>query len=282
MLAFALNSVLNRIVFSPELSLGYISTTQFAALRLFSGAIMLALLVALSSGAKSAFKEGSWSGGISLLIYAAGFSLAYLSLPAGIGALILFGCVQITMLGAGFIAGERLSIIQWLGLALAISGLLYMLWPIGVEIALPLWAITAMALAGVGWGVYSLLGRGISGASPLERTSGNFIRASVLIMPIVFASFTKSAERLPDGLPILIAIICGAVTSGLGYAVWYAALRGLTSSQAAIAQLTVPVIAAIGGLIFISEPITLRFIVSAALVLGGVALALLIKPAARR
>ncbi|MEM7660613.1 MAG: DMT family transporter [Pseudomonadota bacterium] len=266
MVAFAANSVLGRL----GLVDGGIGPGSFAAIRLVSGAVLLSLI----AGWRSSVASGTWGGAVSLLVYAAFFSYAYLQLGAGMGALILFAVVQITMVGAGLISGERLSALQWLGLLLAFSGLVWLLSP-GIA-APPLFGAAAMAVAGIGWGVYSLLGR-TAGVDPTARTSGNFMRASLigcLMLPI--ALFVAS-EPQPAIYGIMLAIASGAVTSGLGYAIWYAALPSLSAARAGIAQLTVPAIAALGGIIFLGEAMTTRFGLSSLIILGGVALATLTK-----
>lgn len=270
MIAFAANSVLGRIgLVDTEIGAG-----SFALIRLISGAVTLAGICALLSKRVS----GSLKGGLSLLIYAGFFSFAYIALPAGMGAIILFAMVQITMLGWGLSRGDRLSIEQWIGFAIAVAALLWLVSP-SLD-APPLWAIIAMAIAGIGWGAYSLLGRGAS--DPTSTTTGNFIWASILALPLFGLYILVQPEPIPPTDGIVLAIASGSITSGLGYVVWYQALKGLTATRAGIAQLTVPAIAALGGVIFLAEPITLRFALSTMAILGGVALAVLTPKAGSR
>lgn len=242
---------------------------SFTLIRIFSGALVLALIVS----PRRVPGSGSWASAGALLAYAAFFSLAYLSLSAGTGALILFALVQLTMIGWALFCGERLSVARWAGLALAVAGLVWLLLP-GLEAPSPLGA-GLMAAAGIGWGVYSLRGRGKD--KPTRLTAGNFARASLLALAIGIPAIALFGEALPTRNGVLYALLSGAVTSGLGYAVWYAALRQLTASLAAIAQLTVPALAALGGMIFLAEPVTFRFALATALILGGVALASFIR-----
>lgn len=264
MAAFAANSVLARLAMAS----GEAGPWSFTLLRLLSGALILAIIVSPAR----AVRAGSWISAGALLAYAAFFSLAYLSLAAGTGALILFALVQITMIGWGLLSGERLSGPRWAGLALAIAGLLWLLLP-GLEAPAPLGA-GLMAAAGIGWGVYSLRGRGRD--QPTLLTAGNFVRASLLAVVVALPALAVSGEALPSLKGTAYALLSGAVTSGLGYAIWYTALRGLSASLAAIAQLTVPALAALGGVLFLSEPLTLRFVIATGLILGGVALASLV------
>ncbi|MEM9055104.1 MAG: DMT family transporter [Pseudomonadota bacterium] len=263
MAAFAANSVLGRVgMVETEIGAG-----SFAMIRLASGALMLALLCLIQSRRLS----GSWAGGLSLLTYAVFFSYAYLALPAGTGAIILFAVVQITMLGWGLIHGEQLSALQWSGFALALAALIWLVSP-SVE-SPPLFAAAAMALAGMGWGAYSLLGR--SAGDPTASTTGNFVRASLLAAPILAVVLSFAPEPVPPLKGVLLAVSSGALTSGLGYAIWYKALKGLSATRAGIAQLSVPALAALGGVLFLAEPVTLRFTLASTAILAGVALAVL-------
>lgn len=270
MVAFAANSVLGRM--------GLIETNigagSFALIRLCSGALMLAALVLLQKRSLT----GSWISGGALLIYAGFFSYAYLALPAGTGAIILFGVVQITMLGWGLKQGEAFGPAQVLGLVLAMSGLVWLVSP-SVETP-PLFGSIAMMISGIGWGIYSLLGQG--SGDPVAATAGNFARASVFAILLAIPVLAARPEPIPEINGILFAVASGIVTSGLGYVIWYAALRDLKATQAGIAQLSVPAIAAIGGVIFLSEPITLRFTLASSIILLGVALGILTKTAHSR
>jgi drug/metabolite transporter (DMT)-like permease len=263
MIAFAANSVLGRLgLIGTDIGAG-----SFALIRLISGAAVLLLICTLQSKRVT----GTWAGGIALLAYAAFFSYAYIALSAGMGAIILFALVQLTMLGWGLFQGERLSALQWAGFVVAIAALVWLVSP-SIE-APPLLATAAMAIAGMGWGAYSLLGRGVS--DPTAATAGNFLRASALGLPILALAISFAPEPLPQTDGILIAVVSGAVTSGLGYVIWYSVVKQLSASRAGIAQLSVPAIAAIGGVLFLSEPITLRFALSTLAILGGVGLAVL-------
>ena len=263
MVAFAANSVLGRMgLIETEIGAG-----SFALIRLVSGALVLAAICLLQSKKIS----GSLGGGLSLLIYAGFFSYAYIALPAGMGAVILFAMVQITMLGWGLMRGETLSALQWIGFLIAVSALLWLVSP-SLQ-APPLWAAGLMAIAGIGWGAYSLIGRSAEDAT--SATTGNFVTASVLAAPLLAAMLFLEPESYPPLDGIGLAVLSGAVTSGLGYVIWYRALPGLTATRAGIAQLSVPAIAAIGGVAFLAEPITWRFALATTAILGGVALAVL-------
>ncbi|VTU32568.1 DMT family transporter [Variovorax sp. PBL-E5] len=261
MLAFAANSLLCRLA----LQHGGIDPASFGSIRLVSGAITLAVVVRLRSAPPSG--RASWLAAAMLFAYVAFFSFAYVSLPAGTGALILFGAVQVTMLGAGLRAGERFGPAGWFGLVLAIAGLAYLVSP-GIA-APPLLGAAWMAIAGVAWGVYSLLGRGV--ADPLAATARNFVRAApfALVLSIVFAAGAHA-----DRAGIALAIASGALSSGIGYVIWYAALPRLSAMRAATLQLSVPLIAAFGGVLFLSEAITPRLAVACVMILGGIALVL--------
>lgn len=260
LVAFASNSILNRM----GLSDGQTGPASFAAIRLGAGALTLALLVALRSSAWPRLGRAGWSSAATLLIYAVGFSYAYLTLDAGVGALILFGGVQITMFTVSRLRGDPIAALAWVGAAVAFAGLTYLLWP-GSAAAPDTIGAALMLVAALGWGLYTLLGQGAR--DPLGATAWAFVLAA----PFMVVIWTL----LPDGasrLGIVCAILSGAVTSGLGYALWYRVLPGLSSATAAVAQLTVPVIAAGGGALVLAEPLTPRFAVATVLVLGGVAL----------
>ncbi len=263
MVAFAANSLLNRAALVDSQT----GPAAFAALRLFSGAVTLGMLVALRHGWPRLTGPGRLIGAGSLSLYMLGFSFAYVALDAGVGALILFGMVQLTMFGGAVILGERPHMARWIGSALALLGLTWLVWPTSTE-ALSLFAVFLMAGAGLGWGVYSLAGRGAK--DPLSETAANFICAT----PVALAIWVV----LPDGLTFqgaMLAILSGAVTSGLGYALWYSVLPKLDASVAALAQLTVPVVAVAGGVLLLSEPLTLRLSLASAVILGGVAFGIL-------
>lgn len=262
MLAFAANSLLCRLALQRQ----GIDPASFGSIRLVSGAITLLLVVQLRSRPPSAARA-DWLAAAMLFAYVAFFSFAYLSLSAGTGALILFGAVQLTMLGAGLGSGERFGPIAWLGFLLAVGGLVYLVLP-GVA-APPLLGAVMMAVAGVAWGVYSLRGRGV--ADPLAATSRNFLRAVPLALAL---SVIFVARAHADATGIALAVASGALTSGLGYVVWYAALARLSAMQAATVQLSVPLLAAFGGVLLLSEAITPRLAAASVAILGGIAIVL--------
>jgi len=260
MLAFAANSILNRMALTESEA----GAASFAALRLLSGALMLVAIVQMRGQAN--WRLTNVAGPLSLLAYVIGFSFAYLSLDAGLGALILFGGVQITMFAGALLRGESVPTMRWIGAGFAFAGLSFLMWPNGTA-PVPLLGAGLMLGAALGWGIYSLLGAGA--ADPLGATARNFLWATPLgLLPAFF---------MWDGMsPIgaVLAVLSGAVTSGLGYALWYRVLPELPASVAAVAQLTVPVIALAGGIVFIGEEMTWRFLVAALMVLGGVVLSL--------
>ena len=221
--------------------------------------------------------EGSWKAAVALIGYAAAFSYAYTSLSAGTGALLLFGAVQATMIVMGLLRGERLAARQWIGFVLALSGLAALLAP-GIS-APPLLGACLMLAAGISWGFYSLLGRGM--ADPLASTAGNFLRALPLALIVsAVALGATSPEITPWGFAY--AALSGAVTSGLGYTIWYAALKGLSPAQGATVQLSVPVITALGGLMMLGEAPTLRLAISSLTILGGIALVIVSRANGKR
>jgi drug/metabolite transporter (DMT)-like permease len=261
LLAFAGNSILCRMALGSHA----ISPAGFTAVRLGTGATALWLLVALRTGGAPRH-AGQWTSAAALFAYAAAFSFAYVSLGAGTGALILFGAVQLTMILAGLRAGERPVPAEWVGLGLAVSGLVVLVFP-GLTAPAPAGA-ALMAAAGVAWGVYSLRGRGSTEA--LRNTAGNFL-LTLPMAALLLLIAGGAGEWTARGA--LLAATSGALASGVGYAVWYTALPSLTATRAALVQLLVPVIAAAGGVVLLGEAVPLRLPVAAALVLGGVALA---------
>ncbi len=266
LVAFAANSLLCRMALAPAL----IDPVAFTAIRLASGtAILLPLSVWIAKPRRP--RLGSWRSSVALFGYAIAFSLAYVSLETGTGALILFGAVQVTMIGVGLWRGERPRVGEWLGLIVAAGGLVYLVLP-GVTAPDPLGA-ALMMLSGVAWGVYSL--RGKASGAPVAATAGNFART----LPFAAAALLVGAPMLhATGRGVTLAVVSGAITSGLGYVVWYAALRGLSATRAAIVQLAVPLLAAIGGILVLAEEPTARLAVASVLILGGVAGAILAKP----
>jgi len=283
LLAFAANSLLAR----GALADGAIGPGAFTAIRITSGALTLWLLIRLRerpAGESVAARrdEGSWRSAIALFVYAIAFSYAYLSLEAGTGALILFGSVQITMIAWGFIRGERPRAAEWFGFALAASGLYSLLAP--SEFSPDALGALLMAAAGVGWGAYSIQGQG--GSDPIAATASNFLRAAPLTWIAVGGTvaagfFGGTSVTAGTALPsistvgVCLALASGAITSGLGYVIWYQALPNLTTTTAAIVQLSVPMIAALGGVILLGEQLTLHLFSAGSVILVGVAIAVL-------
>lgn len=258
MIAFAGNSLLCRMAFLHS----RIDAASFTSIRLLSGALVLWAIVCVKGDKVGA--AGSWTSALALFAYAAAFSFAYVSLSAATGALLLFGAVQTTMIGVGFWQGERFKGRQLAGLLLAIGGLLALLLP-GLS-APPMLPALLMLGAGISWGVYSL--RGKNATNPVQITAGNFIRA----VPLAAALSLAISHRSVDGLGIVYSVASGALASAVGYAIWYTALRGLKATTAATVQLSVPVIAALGGVAFLGESITPRLLITSAAILGGIAL----------
>ncbi len=263
MVAFASNSLLNRLALGRE----SIDAVSYTTIRLAAGAFTLWLISSLQKNRASSNIGGNWISAAILFLYAVAFSFAYISLSAGTGALILFGSVQTTMILVALRMGERPQPLEWLGLLLALGGLVYLVLP-GLEAPSPLGS-GLMMLAGIAWGIYSLRGRG--SASPLGDTTGNFIRAVPFIFVVLIVGL-NGVQLSRTG--ILLAVLSGAVASGAGYVIWYTALAGLTATRAAIVQLSVPVLAAWGGVVLLEEDISLRLILAGAMILGGIALAI--------
>ena len=265
MVAFAGNSLLCR----QALKHTAIDPASFTAIRLVSGALILWLLARMKQSSPAG--RGSWPSAFALFAYAAGFSFAYVSLSAGSGALLLFGAVQATMIGHGLWKGERLRALQTLGVLLALGGLVGLLLP-GLS-APPLLGAALMIAAGVAWGIYSLRGKGAG--DPTRVTAGNFIRAVpiTIILSLLLLDFASV-----DAAGLYYAIASGALASGLGYAIWYTVLPALKNTSAATVQLSVPVIAALGGIVFLGEPLSLRLVLASVAILGGIALVIVQKP----
>ena len=260
--AFAANSVLCRIALGQQL----IDAASFAAVRVISGACVLAL-IALPRQRREGYPRTDVGAATALFVYMIFFSYAYVSLSAGTGALILFATVQLTMFAAALRSGEQFVLLAWIGLALAALGLVYLVLP-GVTAPDPAGA-AFMTVAGIAWGCYSLRGRGVR--DPLGATASNFLLG---IPPVVIVSFISLHSQQVSVTGIVLALASGALASGLGYVIWFAALRGLTMTRAATVQLSVPVIAAFGGVIFLSELLTTRLVLASAAVLGGIWLVL--------
>ena len=263
MIAFAANSVLCRLALGD----GHIDAASFASVRVISGALALAIIV-LYRSAGPVPRDADWRAALALFVYMVLFSFAYLSLSAGTGALVLFGAVQLTMFVVALRSGEAFNAISWAGLMLAIAGLVYLVSP-GITAPDPIGAIL-MAVAGIAWGIYSLLGR--RATDPTRATAWNFL-LSVPLVVVTSLIFMEQFHATPFGL--VLAAASGVVASGIGYVTWYAALRGLAATSAATVQLSVPVIAAIGGVILLSEDVTLRLLIASATTLGGVAIVLM-------
>ena len=261
LIAFAANSVLCRLALGED----SIDAASFTVIRLLAGAAVLYLLILLNTSKTASDAKGSWSASLMLFLYAITFSYAYITLETGTGALILFASVQISMILLSVLSGNRLHTAEWLGIVISCIGFVYLVLP---AVKTPsLTGFILMTTAGIAWGVYSLKGRGTQ--NPLFDTAYNFIRTIPFI--IVLSIFTLyDAQATPRG--ILLAVMSGAIASGIGYAIWYRALTGLSATQAAVVQLLVPVIAAFGGVIFVSEAITLRLVISAIMILGGISI----------
>ncbi|MGH1366369.1 MAG: DMT family transporter [Calditrichia bacterium] len=266
LIAFAANSVLCRLALGQQA----IDASAFTAIRICSGALLLLTIFYLryQKEGKASDAHGSWLSAGMLFMYAAPFSFAYLTLDTGTGALILFGAVQITMILAALLQGNKLHLLEWAGLIIAFGGFVYLVLP-GVS-APPLEGFLLMSLAGVGWGLYTLRGKG--SANPLGDTAFNFARAVPLAL-ILLVFMIKQIQLSSTG--VLLAVASGAIASGLGYTIWYMALRGLSTSQAAVVQLSVPIIAAFGGVLFVAESLTMRLTIAALLILGGIGLVVL-------
>lgn len=259
--AFAFNSILCRMALRG----GEADAAGFTAVRLISGAVTLITISYFLGGKSKSVGSGNWISAFFLFAYAICFSFAYLGLNAGTGALILFGCVQLTMILVTLFRGERPGGLEWTGLIAAMGGLVYLVLP-GLA-APPLFNAGLMAAAGIAWGVYTLRGR--SSGDPLGDTTGNFVW-SVPMVVLASVPFFSRIHLSTRG--ILLAILSGAVASGVGYTAWYAALKHLSSTRAAVLQLSVPIIAAVGGIAFLSETATTRLWIAAALILGGIGL----------
>jgi len=262
MFAFAANSVLCRLALRNTT----IDPASFTSLRLISGAAMLWLLTHIGRRTRSD-RGASWPSAFALFAYAAAFSFAYVSLSAGTGALLLFGAVQATMIIGGALGGERIGLRQAIGLALAFAGLVILVLP-GIA-SPPLSAAALMLVAGVAWGLYSLRGRG--SGDPTAATAGNFLRA--VPMTIILSLLFLASARW-NALGAVYASLSGALASALGYAIWYTALRGLSATGAATVQLSVPMIAALGGVALLGETVSLRLVIAAVAILGGIAVVL--------
>ncbi len=261
LIAFAANSLLTRMALEE----GSIDAVSFMTIRLASGAAMLLAIATLSQGRSARPFRGKWTAALMLFLYAIAFSFAYLQIAAGVGALILFGSVQVTMIFVALKQGEKPKLLEWVGLLLALAGLVYLVSP-GLA-APPLAGSLLMVIAGAAWGVYSLLGRGAK--DPVANTTANFVRAAPLALGVSLVSL-PSLQVSPPG--VILASLSGALASGVGYTLWYAALRSLTATRAATVQLSVPVLAAVGGILFLQEALSLRLVLASLMILGGIGL----------
>jgi drug/metabolite transporter (DMT)-like permease len=268
MLAFAGNSLLCRMALKHSA----IDAASFTTIRLVSGALMLGLVLRWRGRARAhiAVGAGNWRSALALFAYAAGFSFAYVRLPAATGALLLFGGVQATMIGYGVWQGERLLRLQLAGFVLALGGLVGLLLP-GIA-APPMVSAWLMLGAGLAWGIYSLRGKGAG--DPTQVTAGNFLRAVAIAVAL---SLLMLNELSLDRAGVGYAVVSGALTSGLGYALWYRALPALKATQAAIVQLSVPVLAAVGGIVLLGESLRWRMVLASGAIIGGIALVILEK-----
>jgi drug/metabolite transporter (DMT)-like permease len=267
LVAFAANSILCRLALRDD----HVDPATFSTIRLISGAAVLWLMVTWKPD-KTLQRTGSWASAAMLSLYAVPFSFAYTTLSTGTGALLLFGSVQATMLVVATRSGERPRSGAWFGLGMALAGLVCLVLP-GLE-APSVPGAMLMGIAGVSWGAYSWRGRNT--ASPLAQTAANFSRSVPLVILVSLASLGQFHLEL-EGL--LLAVASGGLASGLGYVAWYAALRRLTAVRASVLQLAVPVLAAVGGVVFLREAISTRLIVSTTMVLGGIALAIISREA---
>lgn len=261
LIAFAGNSILCRLALGDST----IDAASFTAIRLLSGVVVL-LLIFLTKNTQPLLPlkgKGSWRAATMLFVYAAGFSYAYHSLDTGMGALILFGAVQITMITASLLSGHKLLLLEWLGLLAAFGGFVYLMLP-GAS-APPVMGFVLMAAAGIAWGFYTLAGKGAT--NPLTDTTFNFVRTLPWVVVLMMLAISHSQLTLTG---VLLAIVSGGLASGIGYTIWYMALEGLSGIQASVLQLFVPVIAAVGGYVLLGEPLSVRLLVAATLILGGI------------
>lgn len=259
LIAFAGNSVLCRLALGGE----RIDAASFTAIRLLSGIVVLLLIVSLSQRKGTQVSRGSWKAALFLFLYAITFSYAYMTLDTGTGALILFGAVQVSMMLISFLSGDRFHPVEWLGLIMAFTGFVYLMLP-GVS-APSFTGFILMSVAGIAWGAYTLLGRGAE--NPLSVTNDNFLRT--LPFTLILLALTLNTQHL-SYQGVLLAVLSGGVMSGIGYALWYMALSGLSAIRAAILQLLVPIIAALGGILFAGETLSGRLVLSSLMILGGI------------
>ena len=263
LIAFAGNSILCRLALGEN----QLDAASFTIIRLLSGIIMLLLISQSFGSGRSQLKKANWLSSAALFLYAVAFSYAYLSLDTGTGALILFGAVQITMILASLISGNRLYFAEWIGCAIAFSGFVYLVLP---SVTTPSFqGFVLMTLSGIAWGVYTIRGR--SSQQPINDSATNFLYTLPFILTLLIIEYQNS-ELSQQG--ILLAVLSGALASGVGYTAWYMAVRNLATVQASIVQLLVPILAATGGVLFAGEIISLRLVISSLMILGGIVLVL--------
>lgn len=264
LIAFAGNSVLCRIALGEN----KLDAASFTIIRLLSGIVMLVLIAQVSSKKRRASVKRNWISSSALFLYAIAFSYAYISLDTGTGALILFGAVQITMIVASLVSGNKLHFSEWIGIFIAFSGFVYLVLP---NLTTPsVTGFLLMTVSGIAWGVYTMRGKGSK--QPIHDSASNFLYTFPFILVLLIIEFNRTNL---SGQGIILAIASGAIASGLGYTVWYSAVVRLSTMQASVVQLLVPVIAATGGVIFANEAIELRLVFSSIMILGGIILVLL-------
>ena len=264
---FAANSLLCRLALADR----SIDPVSFTAMRLTSGALALFLLTLARRSPPARLTGGGWPSALALFIYAAPFSIGYVKIGAAVGALALFGAVQVTMIGWGIARGERPVGVVWVGLAMALGGLGALTLP-GAHAPDP-WGLAAMVLAGLAWGAYSLLGRSSSG-DPITATAGAFLRAAPLSLALLGAAWVGAAVHL-SARGLWLAAASGVIASGAGYSLWYRTLPRLSATTAAVVQLLVPLVAAAGAVALLGERLSPRLLVAGSAILGGVVLAVL-------
>ncbi|MBB1300430.1 DMT family transporter [Pseudoalteromonas sp. SR44-8] len=279
LVAFAANSLLCRMALAQN----YIDPWNFTALRLFSGALCLGFIFLIqATPTESVAREdnnlnnaeherGSWRSSVSLLVYALCFSIAYVELDTGTGALILFSAVQLTMIGWGIFNKERLTTVQWCAFIIAVIGFVYLMLPSATMPSMS--PALLMTISGIAWGIYSI--RGKVCLSPLKTTTFNFVRSLFALPILLIVGFGYLSGISWQG--IALACASGALASGIGYSAWYVAVPLLKSSQAAVVQLCVPVIAALAGMLFLAEELSIQFVIASAVILGAVLVFLLAK-----
>lgn len=259
LLAFAGNSILCRLALGGNT----IDAASFTSIRLLSGILVLGVILKIIQPKGPVTSKGSWKASFMLFIYAVTFSYAYISLDTGVGALILFASVQITMIMVGLYLGNKLHFAEWFGVIVSFLGFVYLIFPALTTPSLV--GFILMSIAGIAWGFYTLAGK--NSKRPLSDTTYNFMRTVPLVI-VLMAMTIQNITLSPQG--IVLAILSGGITSGIGYTLWYMALGGLTAVQAAVVQLLVPVVAALGGVLFADEYLTARLVLSSTIILGGI------------